>query len=797
MFRNYLSIAWRNIQKNKIFSAINILGLIIGMTGCLLISLYILQELSYDKFQEKGDRIARVIMDYSFGANVAGKRGNFTSIRVAPVFKATFPEVEDAVRMQRYERVVRYEDKMITEKNFLYADASFFNLFYAKIRSDNAGNALSAPYDLVLTASAAKRYFGDDNPLGKALKVGNDSNLYRVTAVMDDYPSNSQLQFDMIASFSSLGLPAEFENTYFEANYVTYLLLKDPSGIKSLQSRLPAFMKKEMEGKSASVDFFLEPFHEIYLRSPFGGFVPNNSITYLYILGAVALLILIIACSTYINLSTARSLERAREVGVRKVVGAEKLQLFRQFLTESALVCLIALGISIALSYFILPLFNELAGTAIAGKSLFSIQFLSFAISLSLFISVLAGFYPAWILTGFQPVRVLKGSFKNSASGLLLRKSLIVFQFAISVFLIIATFVVKQQLHLIQHKQLGYDRDHILIINMDDQMTANIQTIKRELKTNPGVISVARCNRSPAEGGGGYNMRNSSIPGDEEIAINANPVDEDFVTTVGMEIVAGSNFTSQDIKDAGKEKMDDRLYHFILSESAAKQLNWTPEEAIGKEMRMGPRNGLVRGVIKDFHFESLHKPLQPFVLFTEDRGRQLLVKMSGKNIPQTIAFLVSKWKTLVPHRPFAYRFMDDVYNQLYSTELRLGKIMNVFAAVAILLACMGLFGLSAYTVKQRFKEIGIRKVLGASTENIVLGLSKGFIGLTAIAILVTFPVAWWASSKWLQNFSYRINISWGLFIIAGLATLLITFITISFQTIRAARANPVKSLRVE
>lgn len=797
MFRNYLRIAWRNLSKHKAFASINIFGLVIGLTGCLLISLYIRNELSYDQFQEKKDRIARVIMSYAFSGNVASHKGNFSSIRVAPVLKRTFPEVEDAVRMARYERIITYEDKLITEPNFVFADPSFFNLFHSRMIYGNAADALSAPYNVILNATTAKKYFGDNDPTGKSIKVGNDSNLYKITGVIEDYPANSQIAFDFIASFSSLGLPAEFENTYFEANYTTYVLFKARDGIASLQSKMPAFMKKEMEGKNASVDLFLEPFNEIYLHSPYAGFVPNNSITYLYILSAVALLILIIACSTYINLSTARSLERAREVGVRKVAGAARGQLFRQFLGESALVCLVALAFSILASALLLPAFGAMAGTTIKVTSLFSWSFISFSILITILISIIAGFYPALVLTGFQPVKVLKGSFKNSSSGQLLRKSLIVFQFGISVFLIIATFVVKQQLHLFQNKKLGYDRDHVLIINIDEKVVANFPVIKSEFKSNPDVIHVARSVRSPVEGGGGYNMRNNLMPDDQEIAVTGNPVDDEYVPAMNMKLLAGNNFTSQDMIDVAPLKRDDRIYHFILNESAAKQLGWSPEEAIGKEMYMGPRSGYVRGVISDFHFESLHHAVRPYVLFTENNSRQLLVKLSGKNLPQTISFLEAKWKTLAPHRPFRYRFMDDAYNQLYSSEMRLGKMMNIFAAMAIVLACLGLFGLSAYTIKQRFKEISIRKVLGASANDIVFGLSRDFIRLTIIAIVITFPIAWWAATKWLQNFAFRIEISWSLFAIAAIVLILITFLTISFQTIKAARSNPVKSLRAE
>ena len=424
--------------------------------------------------------------------------------------------------------------------------------------------------------------------------------------------------------------------------------------------------------------------------------------------------------------------------------------------------------------------------------------FILFSISVAIIISFLAGAYPALILTKFQPVKVLKGAFKNTASGQILRKSLIVFQFAISVFLIVSTFIVQQQLYFIQHVKLGYDRDHVIVLPLDDKMMNNLAVIKQQFRQNPDVLSVSACSNTPVQGGGGFSMRSALMPDDKQMAVFADRVDEDYVTTVGLQIIAGKNFTSQDMKDASNDDYQKNIYHFILNESAAKQLGWTAQEAIGKKMFLGnERPGIVAGVVKDFHFESLHTPIKPFVLFPETWKRQLLVKVSGAHLQQTISHLESSWKTLVPYRPFEFHFLDEDYNKLYSSERRLGTIMDLFAGIAIVLACLGLFGLSAYTVQQRFKEIGIRKVLGGSVSNIVVTLSRDFILLTGIAIFIAIPAAWWASAKWLQSFSYRTSVTWNVFVIAALATILLAIITVSFQAIKAAMANPVKSLRTE
>jgi putative ABC transport system permease protein len=803
MFKNYLKTALRHLWKNKTSSAINVVGLTVGLTCCLLIALYIQHELSYDNFEKNGKRIVRVIMEYQFAGSSASTKGNFTSVRVAPVLKQNFPEVESSIVMTRYERVIRYKEKMINEKKFMYADSTFFDIFSFPLLKGDPHSALAGPHKVILTESSAQKYFpqdaahGDEDPIGKLLQVGSDTDLYQVTGIVKDCPSNSQINFDFLASFSSLDIPKDAKDTYWDANYVTYLLLKNETSITGLQAKLPPFMKKEMVGQGASINMFLEPFSKIHLYSPYDAFEPNNSITYIYILAAVALLILIIVSSTYINLSTARSIERAREVGVRKVIGAGKNQLFWQFIGESAVLCLLSALLSIVISIFLLSTFNQLTGKQLYAASLLSIPFLAFSLVVSIAISVVAGSYPALILAGFQPVRVLKGAFKNTGSGQWLRKSLIVFQFVISVFLIISTFSIQKQLYFIQHKKLGYDREHVLVLPMNDKMLANIDMIKQEFKSDPGVISVSRTFRSPVEGGGGYNMRSATMPEDQQMNVTANPVDEDFVKTMGLQLIAGSDLTKQDVKDASSDDWNKNIYHFILNESAARQLGWSPREALDKKMYMGPRAGFVRGVVKDFHFETLHHPISPFILFPEFRGRELLLKLSGQHLPQTISFLEGKWKTLVPDRPFEYRFVDEDYNKLYNAEIRLGKIMNLFSGIAILLACLGLFGLSSYAAQQRIKEIGIRKVLGASAKSITIALSKDFVRLSIVAIVIAIPVAWWATNKWLQDFSYRTDINWSIYVAAALVTILLSVVTVCFQAIKAAMANPVKSLRTE
>lgn len=797
MLRNYFKIAWRSLTKNKVSSLINISGLTVGLSACLLIGLYVQHEFSYDTFQTKGDRIARVIMEYGFDGSPESKQVTSTSTKVAPVFVRTFPEVKSAVRMTDASRIIRRNNDLVTEPNFLYADSTFFDLFAGKMLLGNPRTALNGPYKVILTASTANRYFDNQNPIGKILLIGSDNTAYQVTGVMQDYPANSQIKFDFLASFSSL--KANQVETYSNANYTTYLLLKDAQSFAPLQAKITPFMKKEMAGSGMSINFHPEPFLSIHLYSEFGGFVPNTSIMYLYILMAVAGLILLIVCFTYVNLSTARSMERAREVGIRKVAGARKPQLFWQFMGESLILCLAAGLLSLLIAVLVLPVFNNLTEKHLTPGMLFSPSFIFFSVLITGVVSLLAGSYPALILSGFQPVKVLKGAFKNTGSGKRVQQSLIVFQFAISVFLITATFVIQKQLYFIQHTKLGFDRDHVLVLPMTHKMLGNLPTIKQELKANPDIVSVARCVNTPVDIHGGYNMRSAIMSDKEQIAVTANPVDEDFVNTAGLQLIAGTNLTEQDVKDVASEAPDAKpLYHFILNESAARQLGWTPEQAVGQRMFLDDsRPGIVRGVVKDFHFESLHNTIKPLVLFPEPYAQYLLVKVSGRHLPETISFVESKWKQLVPYMPFDYRFLDDDYAKLYRSERQLGQVMNLFAGIAILLACFGLFGLSAYAVQQRTKEIGVRKVLGASVGSLWGLLSKDFVGLVIIACLIATPLAWYLLHRWLQQYQYRTELSWWIFALSGAGALVITLLTVSFQSVKAALMNPVKSLRSE
>ncbi len=796
MLKNYLRVAIRNLLKNKSSSFINILGLAIGLCCCLLIGIYIKNELGYDHFEKNGDRIFRVIMEYSFDGGPASKKGNFTSMKVAPTMKKKFPEVENAVRMIQYPKVIRYRDKLMDEKKFMYADSGVFKLFSLALLEGNPKTVLQAPHQLVVTKSTAHRYFGDQDPIGKLVSVGTDSVQYLITGMTQDYPENSQIKFDFLASFTSLDMSEE--QTYWDANYTTYLLLKSPASANILEQKMNSFMKKEMAGQGASIQYYLEPFMRIHLYSEYGGFEPNNNIKYIYILEGVSVLLLIIASFTYINLNISRSVERAKEVGVRKVIGAGKGQLFWQFIGESAILCLIAVLLSFVAAYFLLPFFNSLTAKQLPVHALFSFDIIIGAIILTLLVSLLAGGYPSILLSNIIPGKVLKGSFKNTGSGQWIRKSLIVFQFFISVLLIASTFIMQKQLNFIQNKNPGYNRDQVLVLPFDQQMLGKLKVIKQEFRSGGNVSGISACARTPVNIQSGFNMRSSIMSPNQQIAVTADRVDDEFIKTTGLHLVAGADLSGQDIKDAEPSSGTKPLYHFILNESAARELGWSPDQAIGKKMFLDEsRPGYVKGVVKDFNFESMHQPIKPLVLFPEARANSLLLKLKGGNIPQTIAYLELKWKTLVTDRPFEYHFLDDDFNSLYQSELRLGKVLNVFAGMAIALACLGLIGLSSYSAKQRQKEIGIRKVLGAGVRQIMGLLSVEYVKLVLIAILLASPVAWLCMNQWLQDFAYHIPIHWWIFGIAGFVVIMIALLTLSLQVFKASMANPVKSLRNE
>ena len=802
MFQNYLKTTLRNLWKHKSFTLINVFGLAAGLTACMLIVLYIQHELSFDQFHQKKQQIVRTIMHYSIEGTA--NKTVMTGTKVGPALKRDFAEIDQFVRVadpafSQQKVVIKKGEQQFNESRFLWADSTFFDVFSFSLLKGDAATALNGTNKVVVTEAMARKYFGNENPIGQILRL-EDRVDYTVTGVAADAPSNSQLQFDFIASFMSLS--AAKTETWWNANYVTYFLLKPATSAAQLQAKLPAYMRKqsaetEMTGKNF-LTYQFESLTDVHLRSEAeGGIIASGDIRYIYIFSVIALLILIIATTNYMNLTTARATERAKEVGVRKVMGAVRGQLFWQFLGESMVVTLVALLLSIVLTVLLLPVFNTLSERELTLQILLQPAGIGALVGAWLVVSCIAGSYPSVALSYFQPIKVLKGAFKNTASGLALRKSLIVLQFMISVFLVIGTLVVKNQLHFIQNTKLGYDKQHVIALTTDERINKNLPALKNELRQNPNVKSISLAYETPTfiKWGDGLETVGTATP--VQKMITAFPCDEDMAETLNLELVAGNDLSSEDMERLKGQDESQADYRFLLNETMIKQLGWKPAEAIGKKVRVGGRTGEVKGIVRDFHFASMKQPIGPLVIFPVTWGNVLLVKLTGNNLPQTLTFLENKWKTFAPHRPFTYTFLNDEYNQMYANENRINQVFTYFSALAVLLACLGLLGLSAYVTAQRTKEIGIRKVLGASTASITTLLSADFLKLVLVAIVIASPLAWYAMTYWLNDFAYRIEIEWWVFVVAGLTAIGIALVTVSTQSIKAALMNPVKSLKSE
>lgn len=795
MIKSYFKIAWRNLKKNRLYAIINILGLTIGIVSCLLIGLYIRHELSYDRFNANADRIARVTMDYNYGG--ASQKVAVTGTKVGPQFKRTFPQVVDFVRIEKRKAVVNYNNRVFQEKQVLYADPSFFNIFSFKLISGDAGQVLDAPDKIVITQTAAKKYFDNEDPVGKTLKVGTKN--YLISGVAEDSPGNSQIQFDFVISFKNRIDPANPEQ-YSSANYVTYVLLKDNNDLQPLQSQLTNYMlgvdKNELKlTGSQHLLFNLEPLIKVHLYSNLAdGFEPNGNILYIYIMIIVAIMILAIACINYVNLSVAQSAGRGGEIGMRKVLGAERRQLFSQFIGESLLVTFIAVGLAFGLAFVLLPFFNQISGKEFQYIVLFDPLIIVSLILLGVFIGFAAGSYPALLLSGVKLAKIMKSGF-SITSGQNVRRSLIIFQFVISIFLVVTTVIILQQLSYIRNRDIGYNRSNVIVLPINYAMISKVDELKKVIGNIPGVENVAAANNEPVNVGWGDAIHTND---GKTLDVNALPMDEDFIKTMKIKIIAGSDFNHTDLLQMDTtNQYKNYHYSFMLNESAVRALGWTPQEAVGKQISKN-MPGTIKAVVKDFNFKSMHEEIGPLLIFLDhEQTGAIFARVNGLNTAAAVKAMEKIWKERAPEKPFEYRFLDDDYDALYRNEQRTAGVFTTFSALAILLACLGLFAVTAYAVVQRTKEIGIRKVLGATVSQIILLISKDFLYLVIIATIIASPIAWYMSHKWLQDFAYRISINFWIFIAAGAASLLIAGLTVSIQSLKAALTNPVKSLKSE
>jgi putative ABC transport system permease protein len=798
MFKNYFKTAFRNLRKHKLYSAINIFGLTVGLAACLLIGVYINHELNYDKFNVNADRIVRATMEYKNSETV--NKTATTGTKPGPQFKRTFPSIQEYARTFITHRVIKNGDKVFDEPDVLYADQPFFKIFSFPIIEGNAATALDAPDKIVVTKSMAKKYFGNDDPINKTLSIGDKD--FRVSAVCEDVPQNSQIKFDCATQFSNLNNVKD--ETWWTANWITYFLVKNKKDIQQLQQQIAAYMNTPEVRAEAGLKgtdyltYHLEPLTKVHLYSSLPGFEPNSSITYIYMLALIALLILIIACANYTNLATAQSAGRSGEIGMRKVMGASKRQVFFQFISESSVITFLAAALAFLLSVFLIPYFNNITGKHFTPDILMQPVPILALIIFTIAVSFFAGMYPALVLSGTQVMGVLKKGFSFTGGNNLLRKTLIVAQFGISIFLIIYTVIILQQMHFMQTKDLGYDKDHVVVLPIGGEMMKQFETLKAAFAQIPGVEAITASYDTPENVQWGDGITAVDEKGKHEISLNAMPVDLDFTKTMQMQILAGRDFLQSDfgLMDTSNNGANYQQ-PYIINETLAKKIGWTPHQAIGKTIEKGV-SGRVVGVVKDFNFRSLHDPIGPMLIFlNRDFSRDYLLRINGNNAKQTIAALETVWKQRVPERPFNYHFLDDDYNKLYLSEQKISELFGVAAALAIVLACLGLFGLAAFTTVQRTKEIGIRRVLGANISSITFLIAKSFLELIGIAIIIAVPLSWWAGNKWLQDFAYRIPVQSYIFIAVALATALIALCTVSYHSIKTSLMNPVKSLRSE
>lgn len=797
MLKNYFKIAWRSLRKHKIFSIINISGLAIGLAAFWMITLYVADELSYDDYHANASRIFRLAQHLNWDGDDLHLAP--TSDPFAPALKSDYPEIQEAVRIDpEGGGTISYGDKKLQADDILFTENSVFKIFSYHFLYGDANTALSRPHSIVLTKTLAQKLFGNAAlALNKSINFEN-GNAHQVTGVIDDLPVNSHFTFSALRSS-----PDYFSKGWDRFYLYTYILLKENADVKKLELKLPQFFNKHLKSLMGNMNYRLElqPLKSIHLHSNLNYEIsPNGNISNIYILSLVAALILIIASINYMNLSTARSSLRIKEIGVRKVNGSRRSQLIVMFLTESVLITFIAAGIAISIMYFALPWFQYLTEKDVSIWRFGIAQSLFLLAAFSLLTGLISGIYPALFLSGFKLIPALKGQAGNQAGNLIFRKSLVVFQFVITISMIAGSFIIYQQLHYMLQKDVGFNKDQVITFHLEShEMREKISAFKKQLLQNPFIESVAAASNPIGNnniGGRDYNIEvNGKIDPKARIAKQL-MIDEDFIPTLEINLVKGRNFFQNMSTD--KDKV------LIVNETLANDAGWS--EPIGKKIQCGtdsmgnPVIFEVAGVVKDFNIYSLQHKVEPLILQLPEALNDkdnIYVRLNKQNIPAALKFITDEYRKFDPEHTPDYHFLNQNFAHQYEAEQKQGNILLVFTILSIIIACLGLFGLVTFIAEQRIKEIGIRKILGASVSAIVSLLSKDFMKLVILAIVIASPIAWWAMSKWLEGFAYRVIISWWVFALAGMVAVLIALFTVSFQAIKAAIANPVKSLRSE
>jgi putative ABC transport system permease protein len=795
MLTNYLKTAFRNLWKRRAFSLINIIGLAVGMTASFLIFLYVRFELSYDSFHTKTDRIYRVVCDVKTPSETVHANG--PAWPVGPALKREFPEVESAVRTATVSFLFRKGDIKFQEENSLLADPDFFRVFDFPLLKGDPNTCLKEPFSVVFSATAAKKYFGNTDPIGQTLHLAQKGWPVKVTGIMKDLPGNSVVSGDVVVSMSTetMHLNQGLEDSWSWGDYhpVCYLVLQPQAKPHVLQTRFAPFMAKmeneDMRKQQMASTLSLEPLTAIYLHSTRDGNKGGN-VRNVYLFSFIAAIILLIACINFVNLTTARSVERAREVGVRKVMGALQPQLALQFAGESVVLCLFAFGLSLIAAALLLPSFSQLAGKTISQGIFEHPTDAGYMLAAALVIGLLAGFYPALVLSSFRPSLVLKGQFSTGGRGSLLRKGLVLVQFSLSISFMIASIIVYRQLKYMREQDLGFNKEQMMII--DTEGDPHRLAFMNALKNVPGVLSSSLSSNVPGTEVPIVNCEIENYKGNMQVAnLDSYFVDWGYIPQFGIKMVAGRSFC--------RDFQTDTTQAMLLNVAAVKMFGYaSPQEAVGKRFSQFGREGKIIGVIQDFHFRSLQEQIQPLTVRIEPQACYLVaVKVAAGGLPATLKAIEEKWKSVIPYRPLIYYFLDEYFDKQYRADERFGQLFLYFTVLAICVSCMGLLGLSAYSIVQRTREVAVRKVLGASVSGIVQLLSRDFLLLVVFAFVVASPVTWWLMRGWLMDFAYRIRITWVDFLAAGLLAVMIALLTISVNAVRAAMANPVKSLRAE
>lgn len=810
MFRNHLKIAIRSLVKDRSTSFINLFGLTVGLTCCLLIGLYIWNELSFDKFHSKAENIYRVNRQFFNKDGTEMLHLGHVAPPFGPLLENDFPDIQAVTRMLQYNFTVQNGEVIYDEENSFVAEPAIFEIFDINIKEGNI-NSLDEPFTVMLSEEIAEKYFGAENPVGETIKVNGDIDV-EVTGVFEAFPFNSHFHPELLYSFSTLhddniygreGLRTNWGNNSFS----TYILLPDGYPAESLEEKFPAFVDKVMAGVFGELQpskvsrLSLTPLTDIHLHSHLDTEIEENGdMRRVQIFSIIAILVLIIACINYMNLATARSANRAKEIGVRKVVGARRETIVGQFLSEALVLSIWATLFAIMLSQIALPFLNDILGQELQITSTMMGVLPLILLVVAIITGLIAGLYPALYLSGMKPIRVLKNNIqrKKNSGGVGLRKVLVVGQFAISAMLIIATIVVYNQLDYMQKKDLGFDKDHVLTIPYYAALAPQYDSFRNRLLANSSILNMGRSSRVPSgrlldSAGPARLLSGTDTLSSSGVSLKDLRVDHRFIDTYGMELIAGRNYKS----DYGNDKTN----AFVINENAAGIIGFeNAEDAVNERILYDNREGRIVGVVKDFNFESLHQGIQPMIFkipFDSSHYNSVSIKVDGENMTAAISEVEKMWKEYLPQFPFDYQFVDDRFGRLYENEQRQSKVFIGFALLAILVACLGLFGLTAFVARQRVKEIGIRKVLGATTGSIATMLSKDFLKPVLISLFIAAPLAYYFMDKWLQDFAYRVEINWWVFVLAGLVAVIVAFTTVSFQSVRAALANPVDSLRGE